>query len=187
MDFTVVDVETANRNPASICQIGLASFRDGNLSAVWGSLIDPEDSFSAANMAIHGIRPEDVSDAPNWVEIQGELRVHFADLTLASHTYFDFRAISNANDRYGVVQIAWRSWVDTCRVARAAWPHLYSYRLSHLAHTFGISYQAHNATEDARCAGQILLLAAQSTGLSMRELVRANTKFVSPGLLRRPR
>jgi DNA polymerase III alpha subunit (gram-positive type) len=65
---------------------------------------------------------------------------------VASHTYFDFCAIRNANERYGVAQIPWEDWVDTCKIARAAWPHLPSYKLSHLAHTFGISYHAHNAT-----------------------------------------
>ena len=146
MNFIVVDVETANRNPGSICQIGVASFRDGSLSGLWGSLVDPEVPFSAHNIAIHGIRPEDVNDAPNWLDIQGELRTHFGDLVVASHTYFDFCAIRNANERYGVAQIPWEDWVDTCKIARAAWPHLPSYKLSHLAHTFGISYHAHNAT-----------------------------------------
>jgi DNA polymerase-3 subunit epsilon len=179
MEFIVVDVETANDNPGSICQIGLANFRDGSLSGLWGTLVNPEDSFSATNIAIHGIRPVDVIHAPNWVDIQDELRTRFVDQILASHTYFDFRAITISNERYSVAHIPWKKWVDTCKVARAAWPHLPSHRLSHLAHAFGIPYHAHNATEDARCAGQILLLAAQTAGLSVNELLREDSRFLS--------
>jgi DNA polymerase-3 subunit epsilon len=180
MDFVVIDVETANPNPRSICQIGIATFQNGSLSALWGSLIDPEDSFSALNIAIHGIRPEHVTGAPNWVDIQRELRPRFEQRILASHTYFDLRAIRGANERYGLPGIQWTDWMDTCRVARAVWPDLSSYRLSSLARAFGLSYQAHNASEDARCAGEILLLAVQATGLALKDVLRANSGFV-PG------
>jgi DNA polymerase-3 subunit epsilon len=42
-----------------------------------------------------------------------------------------------------------------------------------VAATFGIKYQAHDAAEDARCAGEILMLAVGQTGLSVEQwLVR---------------
>jgi len=186
MDFVVIDVETANQNPRSICQIGIAAYQNGSLSALWGSLINPEDSFSALNIAIHGIRPEHVVDAPNWADIQSELRPRLEQRTLASHTYFDFRAIARANERYGLAEIPRTKWVDTCEVARAAWPSLSSHRLPHLARVFGISYQAHNAAEDARCAGEILLLAAEASGLALIDLLRADHRSISDKLLRRP-
>jgi DNA polymerase-3 subunit epsilon len=179
MDFVVIDVETANPNPRSICQIGIATFQNDSLSDVWGSLIDPEDSFSALNIAIHGIRPHHVADAPNWVDIQRVLRSRLEQRILASHTYFDFRAVRSANERYRLPGISWTDWVDTCKVARTAWPYLSSYKLSHLARAFGISYQPHNATEDARCAGEILLRAVQTTGLALRNLLRTDNRFAS--------
>lgn len=180
MDFVALDVETANSNPRSICQIGIATFQDGSLSTLWGSLIDPQDSFSAANIAIHGIRPEHVVEAPNWIEIQRELQPRFDQRLLASHTFFDLRAITGANERYGIPGIPWADWVDTCKAARAAWPYLSSYRLSHLARAFGISYQAHDASEDARCAGEILMLALKETGLALMDVLRVANRF-APG------
>lgn len=179
MDFVVIDVETANPNPRSICQIGIATFQNDSLSSVWGSLIDPEDSFSALNIAIHGIRPHHVTDAPNWVDIQYELRSRLEKRVVASHTYFDFRAVRSANERYGIPGISWADWVDTCKVARTAWPHLSSHRLSSLAHAFGISYQPHDATEDARCAGEILLRAVQTQGHALRNLLRIDNRFAT--------
>ena len=55
MQFIAIDVETANADMASICQVGIAKFADGQLVEVWSSLIDPEDFFDGINMAIHGI------------------------------------------------------------------------------------------------------------------------------------
>ena len=173
MNFVVIDVETANQHAGSICQIGIASFRSGQLSGLWGSLVNPEDFFSAFHQSIHGIRQEHVIDAPNWVEVQCEIRARVERRTLASHTYFDLRAVKSANERYGLEGLPCSGWLDTCRIARAAWPHLTSHKLTALAREFGIVYQAHNATEDARCAGEILLLAAHATGYTLEELLRA--------------
>ena len=186
MDFTVIDVETANPSPGSICQIGIATYQNGILSELWGSLINPEDSFSALNIAIHGIQPKHVADARNWADIQSELRPRLEQRILASHTYFDFRAIARANERYGLAGIPWAAWVDTCKVARTAWPSLSSHRLPHLARVFGISYQAHNAAEDARCAGKIMLLAAETSGLALIDLLRADHRSISDKFPRRP-
>ncbi len=49
-NFVVVDVETANHNLSSICQIGIASFREGALNSSWESLVNPEDHFEPINM-----------------------------------------------------------------------------------------------------------------------------------------
>ena len=35
MEFVALDVETANADMASICQIGIAQFRDGSLVEDW--------------------------------------------------------------------------------------------------------------------------------------------------------
>jgi DNA polymerase III epsilon subunit-like protein len=40
MEFVAIDVETANPDMASICQIGLAWYRDGALTEEWKSYID---------------------------------------------------------------------------------------------------------------------------------------------------
>ncbi len=178
MDFVAVDVETANRAPRSICQIGIASFRGGRLASLWGSLIDPEDAFSPFNIGVHGIQAGHVAGSPSWSEIQGELRPRLAQRLLASHTYFDLRAIVGANARYGVAGIPWAGWVDTCKIARIAWPSLPTYRLPHLAQAFGISYQAHDAMEDARCAGEILHRAIESSGLGQADLLRPRGRAV---------
>ena len=57
MQFVAIDVETANADMGSICQIGLAKFVDGQLAEEWCTLVDPEDYFDDVNISIHGIDP----------------------------------------------------------------------------------------------------------------------------------
>ena len=57
MQFIAIDVETANADMGSICQIGIAVFADGKVIDEWSTLIDPEDYFDGMNIYIHGIEP----------------------------------------------------------------------------------------------------------------------------------
>jgi len=183
MEFAVIDVETSNQNPASICQVGIACFSKGRLVRTWETLINPGDSFLSFNTQLHGIGPSAVTHSPTWIEVQSDLRDLLEGCILASHTYFDRGAMNGANLRYGVKLISVADWLDTCQIARRAWPHLPNHKLTSLARTFGIFYEEHNAVEDARCAGEILIMAARSTGLSLEQLSRAKSprEFKSAG------
>jgi len=64
MDFISIDVETANADLSSICQIGVVKFVGGVIVGKWGTLVNPEDEFDPMNIYIHGITEENVKDAP---------------------------------------------------------------------------------------------------------------------------
>lgn len=168
MDFVAIDVETANQNPSSICQIGIASFRVGRLESVWESLVNPEDEFRFFNIQLHGISPERVRHSPCWRDLQPSLRHLLHGKIVASHTTFDRRAIEGASRRYKCLSIQPSYWIDTCSIARAVWPHFNSHRLTSLARQLQIEYRAHDAAEDARCAGEILLRATNSSSQKLR-------------------
>ena len=55
--FVAIDVETANADISSICQIGLVRVQDGIVRNGWTTLVDPECDFHPGNIAIHGITP----------------------------------------------------------------------------------------------------------------------------------
>ena len=55
MKFVAIDVETANADMASICQIGIARCEGGVITDEWTSYVDPEDYFDGVNVSIHGI------------------------------------------------------------------------------------------------------------------------------------
>ena len=69
MDFVALDVETANADLASICQIGTATFQQGKIIDEFSTLIDPEDYFDPMNVYIHGITEDDVRNAPSYAQI----------------------------------------------------------------------------------------------------------------------
>jgi DNA polymerase III subunit epsilon len=167
MDFVVVDVETANADLSSICQIGIASFRDGNVADSWVSLVNPEDDFSAINVSIHGIDNYQVKDAPTWKGIFPDIASRLQGCIAVCHTPFDRVALARACDRYDLTRCEC-TWLDSAKVVRRTWPEFSrsGYGLSNLATHFGIEYQAHDALEDARCAGLVLLRAVAETGLS---------------------
>lgn len=175
MDFVVIDVETANPDSSSICQVGIASFRDGKLADSWVSLVNPEDDFNSFNVAIHGIDEDQVQNAPTWEEVFPQVHARLRDSIVVSHTTFDRTALRKACDRASLAVCEY-TWLDSTRVVRITWPQFSKagYGLTNLARHFGIEYQAHDALEDARCAGLLVLRAMAETGLSPRQwLARA--------------
>ena len=73
MKFVVLDVETANPDLSSICQIGIACFRDGRLESSWESLVNPEDEFDPLHLSIYGINEAKIKDSPNWAAVYPEV------------------------------------------------------------------------------------------------------------------
>ena len=181
MDFVVIDVETANADLASICQVGVASFRDGALADSWGTLVDPEDEFSPVNVSIHGIDESRVKDAPTWGDVFPQITSRLQGGIVVSHTAFDRLALARACDRYNLAQCEWL-WLDSARVVRRAWPQFSKsgYGLSNVAAHFDIGYQAHDALEDARCTGLVLLRAVAETGLSPEQWLIRVTQSIDP-------
>jgi DNA polymerase III subunit epsilon len=167
MNFVVIDVETANADLSSICQVGIASFDNSNLIDTWESLVNPQDYFDPINVSIHGLDEDLVKDAPTWPEIFPLISSRLLSQIVVSHTPFDRAALARACALHSL-QSCECEWLDSARVVRRAWPEFSKsgYGLSNVATHFGIDYQAHDALEDARCAGLLLLRAIAETGIS---------------------
>ena len=123
MKFVAVDVETANADRSSICQIGLAVFCDGQLVGEWSSLVNPEAGFDAINVSIHGINGNAVRGQPSLPELERDLRQRLDGAIVVSHTQFDRVSLSRAFDKYGLSPIN-AEWIDSCQIARETWPAL---------------------------------------------------------------
>ena len=94
--FLSIDVETANADYASICQIGIARFSGGKVSEEGVTLINPRDYFDEFNTSIHGINPQMVAGASFFSRVSHELRKITAGQVVVCHTHFDRVAISRA-------------------------------------------------------------------------------------------
>lgn len=169
-DFLAVDVETANADMASICAIGLVHFQSGEIARKLTVLIDPEDHFDPINISIHGIRPEHVAGKPTMREALPVVAAALETAVVIHHTHFDRVALCRAAQKYGLPEPSCR-WLDSARVARRAWQRFSKrgYGLKNLADEFGIDFEHHDACEDARAAGMIVLRAISDTGFSLDE------------------
>lgn len=173
MDFVAIDVETANADMGSICQIGIAEFRNGILANTWKSYVDPQDEFDDINIEIHGISPRDVVGAPNFQQIRTPLYRYLNKKIVVCHTHFDRSAIHKAARAHNV-SIPDSIWIDSAKVARRAWPEMFAtcgYGLANVADFIGHSFTHHDALEDAIAAGMVMVRAVQDSGLSLEEWV----------------
>ncbi len=169
MDFAAIDFETANADFSSICQIGIASFHHGALTSCWQSLVNPEDEFSAINVFIHGITEETVRDAPTFPQVFSCLQSMLTARLVVSHTAFDRVAMERVRLKYALPEICC-TWLDSACVARRAWPQRFArsgYGLVSVAESLEIEFQHHNAQEDARAAGEIVMRAVAATSISV--------------------
>ena len=173
LTFNAIDVETANSNPASICQIGIVRVRDGIINEQLSLLVDPEAPFSDFNVRLHGIDAEAVKESATLPQMYGELRRILEGMPLVSHTAFDRGSLDGAAERYGLRPIR-AAWLDSSLIARRAWPGRYRHRwnLAFVAGSLGIAFRHHDAVEDARAAGEIVLRACQSSGMDIDALLR---------------
>lgn len=167
MNFVAVDVETANSDVSSICQIGLAVVLSGKIAKVRTKLVDPEDFFDPRNIRIHGIDERAVQGSPRFRDVYGKIAGYFAGVVV-SHTVFDRTAISRACESCGT-RLRYGHWLDSVRVARRAWPEKAQrgYKLGNVAADLGISFRHHDAGEDARVAAEVVLRACADTGLDI--------------------
>ena len=169
LTFNAIDVETANANPDSICQIGVVRVEDAEIVASHSILVNPEVQFNPSNIRIHGIDEATVEESKTLPQIQAELRCLIEDMVLVSHTSFDRVALERALDRYGIERIR-ATWLDSAAIARAAWPERYrrtGWSLAGVAGDLGITFQHHDAVEDARVAAEIVVRACIHTGIDI--------------------
>ena len=172
LTFNAIDVETANADPSSICQIGIVRIRDGEFKEQLSVLVNPEQRFNSANVRLHGIDEAKIQDSKTIPQVAAELRDWLEETVLASHTMFDRAALNGAMRRYGLTPIR-ATWLDSALIARRAWPERYQRRgvsLAIVAGDLGITFRHHDALEDARVAGEIVLRACLYTGLDIRRM-----------------
>ncbi len=182
LTFNSIDVETANADRASICQIGIVRVRQGRIEEKWQTLVNPEVWFDPWNVEIHGINENDVKHSPTLPEIHGELCSRLRQSVLVSHTSFDRVAFERAMMKYELQQFQ-VTWLDSARIARRAWPERYGrsgYGLKNIAKDLEISFRHHNALDDARAAAEIVLHACATTETTIEGWLRQVERPIFP-------
>jgi len=181
MDFVAIDVETANPDMSTICQIGVAGFEDGELVFEWVSLVDPQDWFSPFNIDVHGITEDMVVGQPTFDAIEPTLRQHLVGNVVVSHTAFDRVSVHQAYELWEL-EPPELTWLDSARVARRTWSEVSQrgYGLANVCGLIGYEFAHHDALEDAKAAGRILIAAMTETGLAVDEWLRRVERPINP-------
>jgi DNA polymerase-3 subunit epsilon len=182
MDFVAIDFETANADYASICQVGAVTFMGGEVVDSFVTLVDPKDFFDGMNVYIHGIDEDAVRGAPTFPDIHPDLSRRLQDRVVVCHTSFDRVAFDRVHAKHRLGSVTCQ-WLDTARVVRRAWPDRYArsgYGLKNLASDLSIAFRHHDAGEDARAAGMILLRAIKETGLTLDEWLARVRRPIDP-------
>ncbi|MDR0641462.1 MAG: 3'-5' exonuclease [Treponema sp.] len=163
MDFVTIDFETAKYSRESACAVGMVKFLGGEKADAFYSLIRPPVLYIRPDFTkIHGLTVEDVRDAPDFAEVWERGILPFAGgLPLAAHNaVFDMGVLQAALEWYDL-PIPPLKYFCTLRLARAVWPELRSHALVNLGKHFDITYNAHNALEDAQTCGLVACKAAE--------------------------
>lgn len=181
MDFTAIDVETANADMGSICQIGIARFAGGELAEAWSTLVDPEDHFDAVNVSVHGLRAEDVLGQPTFAAIAGAVRMRLENTVCVSHTHFDRVSLARAHEKYAQPLFA-AAWLDSAQVVRRTWPEFSrkGYGLANVCAKLGYTFTHHDALEDAKAAGFVLVTALRESDQDLATWMRRVRLPINP-------
>ena len=162
MKIASIDFETANYSRVSMCAAGLALFADDELVESLSWLVRPpqgHDWFvTMFTEEIHGLRLEDVQDAPEFPAVAPEFlaRLAQADLVIAHNAAFDTGVLRATLNHFGLVMPEF-DYACTCSVARRIWPELPNHQLNTLAAHIGHEFQHHQAQADAETAGRVWL------------------------------
>ena len=167
MRAIAIDFETANEQRGSACSVGLAWVEDGRVVRVEERLIRPKEMrFSGMNIAIHGIRPEHVENAPSFPEVMDEFAEDFAGTTMIAHNAaFDFSVWRACLDQYRQSYPA-ISYLCSLKMVQKVWPHLPSHRLNVVAEHLAMRFVHHNAAEDAAVCATAAVAVARSLKVS---------------------
>lgn len=160
MRFIAFDLETTGTLPGvdRIVEIGAVKFFNGEVEAVFSTLVDPLRSIPAGASAVNGITDDMVVGKPKIEELLEPLTEFCGDDPLIAHNaVFDYGFLNAEYVRHekrtprGVV-------LDSWPMAKKVYPGLANYKLGTLVQHCGIEAKGfHRAEADASYVAYLLL------------------------------
>lgn len=167
IDFIAIDFETANEKRASVCAVALIVFEDDNITKELEWIVSPPQHlnyFNPYNVQIHGIKESDVISKPEFNDIWPEIyRLINHKILVAHNASFDMSVLRQLLDCYNL-DYPNIEFICTCNVARKTWDKQINYTLKNIGNNLGYIFNHHDAHDDARICGKILLDACRYHG-----------------------
>jgi DNA polymerase-3 subunit epsilon len=162
MNFVTIDFETATADRDSPCEIGLTFVQDNKVVDTKSWLIKPMQYpyFDPFNIYIHGIRPEDVADKPEFNELwTSEIKTLLENQFVIAHNAgFDFSVLRRTLEAYN---IPFPTLQYSCSYifSKKVWQGLLSYDLKSLCQYNNIPLKHHRAGADSLACAELSLKA----------------------------
>ena len=162
LTYTVFDTETTGLEPSAgdeIIQIGATRIVAGKLRRedAFEQLVNPQRSIPAVGIAIHGIEPSMVTDAPTIDTVLPSFHAYAQDTVLVAHNAaFDMRFLELKRERTGMAFD--QPVLDTLLLSAVVHPAQQSHRLEAIAERLGVTVLGrHTALGDAMVTAEVFL------------------------------
>ena len=168
--FTAIDFETANQYANSACSLAAVTIVDGERSTEAYTLIKPPFMrFDPMNVSIHGITADQVAGKPTFDSLWNRIRTHLEGrVVIAHYAVFDMRVLRSMLKTYQLDKPMMR-YACTVEISRKVWPDLPNHKLDTMGRFLGITFQHHQALDDARTCAAIACAAMEETHTSSLE------------------
>ncbi|WP_341224834.1 3'-5' exonuclease [uncultured Arcticibacterium sp.] len=170
MDFITIDFETATAQRDSPCEIGLTFVENFKIVDSKSWLIKPlYEEFNSFNISIHGIRPRDVADKPEFDVLWNEIKPLIENKFLIAHNAgFDFSVLRKTLETYN---LPFPELEYSCSYifSKKVWFGLPAYDLKTLCNHNGISFNHHRAEADSRATAELVIKAFKKNGVTSKD------------------
>jgi len=142
----VLDTETTGLDYTKEKMVEFAAVRleNGKIKDEFQTLINPEQHIRKSSMAIHGITPEMVADAPTEQEIMPKIMEFIGDYPIVAHNaIFDYTFLNEASMRVFDKEIN-NPRIDTQQMFKEVYPDLDSHGLEALTNKFHVELKNHH-------------------------------------------
>lgn len=162
MRYVVVDVEGNGQQPPDLVELAVLPIAGGRIGEPTAWLVRPQTPITPMTRRIHGIRNEDLADAPSFEAVRGAVLAHLGDAVVVGH---------NVRVDLGVLCRKLPGWVppvaiDTLRLARRLLPTMGSYRLGALVAALDLAEDLPAGLQPHRAAYDVLVTARLFTRLA---------------------
>jgi DNA polymerase III subunit epsilon len=166
IDFVAIDFETATSDKYSPCEIGLTTVKNGKIVEVQSWLIKPFSypHFDPFNIMIHGIKPKDVANEPEFPEVWNKIQPLLENkLIIAHNAGFDLSVLRSTLGYYNL-PFPNLKYVCSYIISKKVWSGIPSYDLKTLCQVHGISLNHHRAGNDSKACAELTLKALAESG-----------------------
>lgn len=179
LNFVALDLETANSERSSICEIGITIVRDSQIIESKSWLVKPKDNYyDGFNILIHGITPRMTKNCPYFKEVWKEVEPYLNNQIVVAHnTAFDMYALRDSFINNKITFPTFKHFCS-CRIAKYTFSDTYTYSLSPLCDAMSIEFESHHRAEsDSIACAKVFIKSLELANVSSLEELESKYGF----------